>query len=82
MFHSPTYVPARWGVAAAVFAAATFAVGCRAPIPPDATSRLNLPSSFEPLQNAPKRYRPTHVIDPDYLRHPARWHKRLKARYA
>lgn len=65
-----------------MFAIVALSAGCQSPIQPGTIGRLNLPNSIEPLQDAPKRYRPEHKVDPDYMKHPSRWRVRLKARYA
>ena len=44
--------------------------------------RLNLPSGIEPAKHAPKQYRSQRQYDPDYEKHPSRWRRKLRARYA
>ncbi|MCB9851857.1 MAG: hypothetical protein H6819_02075 [Phycisphaerales bacterium] len=46
------------------------------------TVRLNLPSGIEPAKHAPKQYRSQKHYDPDYEKHPSRWRRKLRARYA
>jgi hypothetical protein len=82
MSKATEYSRGRRCIAIAVYLAATLSSGCQSPIQPGTTGRLNLPNSVEPLQDAPKRYRPDRTVDPDYMKHPSRWRTRLKARYA
>ncbi len=72
----------RHAIALAALLTLSGITGCQAAARPDAFGRLNLPSSVEPAEDAPKQYRPTRKIDPEYMKHPSRWRVRLKARYA
>lgn len=74
-----------WLIAVAALLATTNLLACetaaRAPSM-EKTARLNLPSSIEPAKHAPKQYRSKPQYDPDYEKHPSRWRRKLRARYA
>lgn len=78
---------AGWLVAFAVVLAATNLLACNDKDKPKPQAqlhfaRLNLPSGYEPAKHAPKEYRAKKHYDPDYYKHPSRWHRKLRARYA
>jgi len=74
-----------WLIALGMTLATTNLLGCQAAErcpTPGATARLNLPSGEEPANHAPKLYRAKKHYDPDFEKHPSRWRRKLRARYA
>lgn len=74
-----------WLIGLGMTLAATNLLGCQASHCGETsirTARLNLPSGFEPATHAPKQYRSIKKYDPDYEKHPSRWRRKLRARYA